>query len=315
MNFFTVAQSVPNDTFEKVHRHMLRPREHATRFSSPIHMYSNDLVWACAQDMAHLLETVVYERAKCMVGMRAWEDVAADISLACEEKGIGMLCTADQAASVAVKLTRRALSARFEKCAKAKAKLTKMREKAIQYISRTQLYLPPEGMSLWLYFQTQEHTIISRKSIGRKDQIARDTKEALKELTASSAQCSRSWADVAAPAAPAAAASVATSVATKATQCTRTIGTKPTINHTDTATQINTMFPGLHRGGKGGGGRGGAIPRATKLAVRDLITEDRIPARDVPKTLVDVHVLMTQTVPSESEITQTVPSEPTDCVG
>ena len=177
MNFFTVAQSVPNDTFEKVHRHMLRPREHATRFSSPIHMYSNDLVWACAQDMAHLLETVVYERAKCMVGMRAWEDVAADISLACEEKGIGMLCTADQAASVAVKLTRRALSARFEKCAKAKAKLTKMREKAIQYISRTQLYLPPEGMSLWLYFQTQEHTIISRKSIGRKDQIARDTKE------------------------------------------------------------------------------------------------------------------------------------------
>ena len=41
-----------------------------------------------------------------------------------------------------------------------------------------------------------------------------------------------------------------------------------------------------------GRGRGGAISMKTKVAVRDLVTEDAIPIRDVPKAIVDFFVLL-----------------------
>jgi hypothetical protein len=51
-----------------------------------------------------------------------------------------------------------------------------------------------------------------------------------------------------------------------------------------------------------GRGRGGAVSLLTKVAICDLVTEDHVPVRDVPKVIVDAYVLMHQRAPEESEL-------------
>ena len=198
MNFFTIARSVPNDTFKQVTHQLLGPHELAMRPALAIHACIEDLVYLRLQDMAQVVETVLYERAVGSIGLRSWEDVATEI--AASTQWPTSLCTIDEAASIAVALTAEALTGRFKRLHKPpKARLDKMREKAIKFIARTQLYVPPEGMSLWAYFRLHDNALLSRKSIGRKEQIGRDASTALKELTAAVAQIP-SWSEVAMPA-------------------------------------------------------------------------------------------------------------------
>jgi hypothetical protein len=51
-----------------------------------------------------------------------------------------------------------------------------------------------------------------------------------------------------------------------------------------------------------GRGRGGLVSLKTKLAIRDLVTEDHIPIKDVPKVICDVYVGMLQRAPTEAEL-------------
>ena len=66
------------------------------------------------------------------------------------------------------------------------------------------------------------------------------------------------------------------------------------------------QLPGLRRGSAAGltdgRGRGGAVQRALKVAVRDLVVEDHVPIRDVPKVLCDAQVALTQQLPQEREL-------------
>lgn len=44
------------------------------------------------------------------------------------------------------------------------------------------------------------------------------------------------------------------------------------------------------------------IQRALKVAVRDLVVEDHVPIRDVPKVLVDCMVALTQQLPKAEQL-------------
>ena len=56
---------------------------------------------------------------------------------------------------------------------------------------------------------------------------------------------------------------------------------------------------GLSRVGRG---KGGGVSRATKCVLRDLHTDDRIPIRDIPKTILDMYVLIFHEPPTEAQL-------------
>ena len=99
------------------------------------------------------------------------------------------LCSTEdiEASFVAVSLTRSGLYMynRYINRLKGKVTVGKAREKAERILVRTQVYMPPEDMSLWNYFRTSENTVINKGSLGRKQASvdkARDLREQLKAL-------------------------------------------------------------------------------------------------------------------------------------
>ena len=65
------------------------------------------------QDMAEVLEAVVWERAKSIRNKRDWLTVATDMVASLDATWPKALCTYQQSASVAVKLDVEALRYRF----------------------------------------------------------------------------------------------------------------------------------------------------------------------------------------------------------
>ena len=79
MDMFTVTRKVFPETYRQVLHQPYSPPEHATRPRAPFHTCIDNLVSSGSQDMACILEAVLYERAMASVGDRSWADYASEM--------------------------------------------------------------------------------------------------------------------------------------------------------------------------------------------------------------------------------------------
>ena len=233
-----------------------------------------------------MLEAVLWERACSVRKGRQWKTVVDEMISNFDKTWPSILCTIDQAAAVAVSLTPEALAKRFQRLQSKKTRADGLRSKALKVIAQTQLYAPPLGTPLWNYFRPAENTIISKGSLAQKEAALDKGRKAKRQQLAKSRLPSRKGRAHGTPKSAATTAPDADSADSPRSPC------PPTTPATEAA--HIPAAPGLKRGGKGGRGRGGALQHATKLVIRDMLVEDGIPAKDIPKALVDVYVLIMQ---------------------
>ena len=260
-----------------------------------------------------MLEAVIWERIKPIAQGRAWKVVAQDFHESLDSSWPTALCSRDQARAIGVELEVQALAQRFRRLATKRVSVRALRDKALKAIASSgQLAMPPDSMTLWTFFQPERYTVISKAALGNKDAALRKAK-AVKEKGRRDAKAQ--------PTTPISQPPPATpKPAARRPSRTHTRTPTPTESQTrDTpeSATLETMmapcerrvdFPGLARGtaagyvGNAAKGRGGAIQRALKVAVADLVTEDHVPIRDVPKVLLDAYVAFAQQVPDENEL-------------
>ena len=236
---------------------------------------------------------ILWERAVAIRQKRQWSTVANEMIATFDKTWPSSLCSREEAALCAVKIESDPLRYRFTALAKKSVRVGTLGAKALAVIAKTQLYAPPEGAPLWNYFRPTENVILNKGALAQKDTRIRASKSARRR----EAKLTR---------APEQTASA------EVTECMQTSPvTSNTLRSGGSARPSTTPTtgvgqqaapPGLERGGKGGRGRGGALQIDTKVVVLDMIVEDGIPARDVPKALVDAYVLILQRVPREEEL-------------
>ena len=164
-----------------------------------------------------------------------------------------------------------------------------LRSKAVLLIGKSQVHEPPAGMLLWAYFSPNKQTVANKASGASMRSRLGSSLSQLHSLQVIVDGLESTELD-----SPASTPDCAPSSACSTTS--DSTSTTPQSTTSTTMSQVN-IPPGLVRGGMGGRGRGGAIPRATKLVVRDLVAESHVPIRDVPKVLTEVYVLMYQRAP------------------
>ena len=115
-----------------------------------------------------MVEAMLWERAGGT--QEGWQDIMNKV----EDKDFlprswpTALCSTDEASFVAVSLTRSGLYKRYINRLKGKVTVGKARESAERILARTQVYMPPEDMTLWTYFRTGENTLINKGSLAQK---------------------------------------------------------------------------------------------------------------------------------------------------
>ena len=206
-----------------------------------------------------------------------------------------MLCSLEHAAAIGVKLEVEPLAERFRLLAKKKPNMQRQRAAALRLIAQSgQIAAPPEGMSLWQFFKPGENVLINKGSLASKNHtLAKGRSEKrrrpLKRI---------SRAATPPPPAPVARAAAAAAAGIEAAG--------PSLDDLLARALQPATLPGLLRGKaaglRKGQGRGGALQKALKVGVRDLVTEDSVPIRDVPKVLLDMLVILTQQIPKETDL-------------
>ena len=129
------------------------------------------LTW---QDMADVLEAVVWERAKAIGHRRSWRVVAEEMMATLNKTWPAALCTPEQA--VAVKLDADLLHKRFERLAKKSIRPGVLRRRALAVLAKTQLYSPTESTPLWTFFRTGENTVVNKGALAQKNKTLAKTR-------------------------------------------------------------------------------------------------------------------------------------------
>ena len=128
-----------------------------------------------------MLEAVLWERACSVRKGRQWKTVVDEMISNFDKTWPTILCTIDQAATVAVSLTPEALTKRFQRLQSKKTRADGLRSKALKVIAQTQLYAPPLGTPLWNYFRPAENTIISKGSLAQKEKALENGRKAKRQ--------------------------------------------------------------------------------------------------------------------------------------
>ena len=216
------------------------------------------------------------------------------------------LCSFEHAKQIGVALEVAPLEKRFRMLAKKRTPISHLRRHAIKIISDSgQIAAPIDGMTLWQYFKPEENTLINKGALAAKERALHAHRNEKRRRPA------------AAPVEPAPPREIrrpppvnipppgsATTPGPPSNASTAT--TTATLDELMACAPPSATLPGLLRGKAAGmakgQGRGGAIQRALKIAVRQLVVEDHVPIRDVPKVIVDVQTALTQRVPEEREL-------------
>lgn len=261
---------------------------------------------AAWQVLADVLEAVIWERVRPLAQGRPWHLVADEFVDGLEASWPAKLCTMGQADAVGVRLDSKALAERFRRLARKAGNMERIRERAIKALQIAgQLALPPKNMTLWTYFQPSKTTVVTKAALGRKDvAISRHQVQAKKRRRDAESMPSEPFAS------PPATTPKPTPFRPGGSAAPLSMDTPETatLESVMQSSQARVQLPGLARGTQAGyvgmaaQGRGGAIQRAFKIGVADLVTEDSVPIRDVPKLLLDVIVMLTQQVPEENEL-------------
>ena len=112
---------------------------------------------------------MLWERAKATADGRTWLSVAKQMAASLDKTWPAGLCTQEESSLCAVTLTVSALKHRFQKLSKGKVTAGAARARAIHIIGMTQIYLPPESMSLWSYFRAAENMLVNKGSLAQKE--------------------------------------------------------------------------------------------------------------------------------------------------
>lgn len=207
------------------------------------------------------------------------------------------LCSLEQAKMIGFKLDVKALERRFERLAKDKPNMQRIRDRAIRHLQQSgQLCTPPPGMSLWTYFTPAKNTVVTKAALGKKDAAIRKSKAAKRQTRRAAAAMPPPEPTPTAPRRSPRRSPVSEEA------------TLDTLMAPSTATPSPKRLPGLKRGTEAGfvglaaRGRGGKIQTAFKVGIAELVTEDHVPIRDVPKVVTDMLVTLTQKVPKEEEL-------------
>ena len=111
------------------------------------------------QQLADVLEGVIWERVKQGASGRLWREVAEEFVKSAETEWPSALCSFDHAQQIGVEVEIEALRVRFQKLAKRKANPSDARARALKVImSSGQLVAPADGMTLWQYFKPDQRT-------------------------------------------------------------------------------------------------------------------------------------------------------------
>mmetsp|Transcript_32484 Transcript_32484/g.85275 ORF Transcript_32484/g.85275 Transcript_32484/m.85275 type:complete len:1051 (-) Transcript_32484:158-3310(-) len=261
--------------------------------------------------LADVLETVLWERARSIAQQRPWRIVAEDIVASLDTQWPMKLCSLETAAAIGCSCTTKALAERFRILAKKNPTMKLKRAAAIKIIIDSgQICAPPEGMSLWQYFKPSENTLINKGALAAKESTlakARNAKRRRPQAPANEAAINPPTRPppISVPLGRRRPREAATGEAA-AEKTPEGVTSTASLSEMMASACVSSQLPGLLRGNAAGmangGGRGGAIQRALKVAVRDLVVEDHVPIRDVPKVLVDVLVALTQEMPKAEQL-------------
>lgn len=228
----------------------------------------------------------MWERVRPLARGRAWDVVAEEFVNGLDDTWPAGLCSREQAAAVGFSLTPSALKERFRVLAKKKPNMGRIRAKAINLLKEAgQIATPPDSMTLWEFFKPSSNVLVNKGSLASKERSLKTQQAAKKKARRTYIPVGERPDFFEPPPSP------------------NKAGAVP-----EPAAAPRVVLPGLLRGkaagleGKAAGGRGGAIPRAFKIGVADLVTEDAVPIRDVPKVLLDAIVMLTKQVPQENEL-------------
>ena len=213
------------------------------------------------QEVADVLEAVVLEKAlQLRARYNSWLEVAKAIHAAAPSSWPKTLGDS-KAFNVSLEIypLRDRLKARFPTKGNRKHTVAAARKKALAILARSQVHLPDPDTTLWNYCLPKMHEIVNKGKLS-----------SLQRSVAASRSKGR-----AKPPGTQKKAKAATPAAT------------PT--ETPASPVRKLELPGVKRGGKGGGGKGGAIPMSVKVAVRDLVVNCGVPMRKVPAVWATCH--------------------------
>ena len=257
------------------------------------------------QELADVLEATVWERVRATAGRRAWKVVAEEMVSTLETSWPSALCSVEQAAAIGFKLEASALAERFRTLAKKAGNMERIRAKACRIIAKSgQIAAPPPEMTLWQFFKPTENVLVNKGGLAAKERSLAQHRQAAQAQKNAAKMHAKKKSDptsaVSSSPLPPPTPSPAAETAEAATPGTETLAGLLQ------AGSERVQLPGLRRGSAAGltdgRGRGGAVQRALKVAVRDLVVEDHVPIRDVPKVLCDAQVALTQQLPQEREL-------------
>jgi hypothetical protein len=205
------------------------------------------------QEVADVLEAVVLEKALALkTRNNTWLEVAKSINAAAPSswpKSLG------DGKSFNVSLKTDQLRHRFTRVFKPQrnreAIVGAARAKAVAILGRSQLYPPDPDTTLWNWCIPKMHQLVNT---GKLSSLER------------SQAASRSRARAKTPGKQKAAKAAAATPAETPDSPVRKLD-----------------LPGVKRGGKGGRGKGGAIPMSVKVVARDLVVNCGVPVRKVPQ--------------------------------
>ena len=244
------------------------------------------------QQLADVLEATIWEKVQQGANRRLWRKVAEEFVESAESDWPSNLCSFEHAQQIGVDIEMEALRRRFTRLAKKRTPVRNLRAAALKIIQRAgQMSTPPDGMSLWQYFKPDENTVINKGALASKE-------HALDGYRKRGRKQKRGRQPAAAPTAAAPASAPAAEMPTFPPTFRADIPAEPTLDELLGRLLPSPTLPGVQRGKAAGigkqKGRGGAIQEAFKMGIVQLVTEDSVPIRDVPKVLVDMIVILTQ---------------------
>ena len=189
------------------------------------------------QDVGHVLHAVVVERAYAIkTDAMSWIDVAKKMRAEADATWPRTLGDpSDYNVSLDVDPLSKRLKKFFRKGVDRKQAVALARAKAIGMLNLTQAHRCPDDMSLWNYCISKMNSVVHKGKLAALETSVKRTRNQHRQKQSSGKK-------VAKPTEP----------------------SPPPVAR-------KLALPGTVRGGKGGGGCGGAIPIAVKNAARDLV--------------------------------------------